>query len=63
MGRKLEGSRSLGLFLWLGEGDSYERKCWGSSRCGTVEMNLTNIPEDAGLIPGLAQCIQDQALL
>ena len=26
-----------------------------SSHCGTAEMNLTNIHEDAGLIPGLAQ--------
>ena len=25
-----------------------------SSCCGTAEMNLTNIPQDSGLIPGLA---------
>ena len=29
--------------------------CLGSSHYGTVEMNLTSIHEDAGLISGLAQ--------
>ena len=27
----------------------------GSFRCGALEMNLTSIREDSGLIPGLAQ--------
>ena len=32
-----------------------------SSHHGSVEMNLTSIYEDAGLIPGLAQWIKDLA--
>ena len=34
-----------------------------SSWCGVLETNLTSIHEDLGLIPGLAQWVEDLALL
>ena len=35
----------------------------GSSHCGTMEMNLTSIYEDAGFIPGLAHWVRYPVLL
>ena len=34
-----------------------------SSRCGSEEVNLTRIHEKLGLIPGLAQWVEDLVLL
>ena len=33
-----------------------------NSFCGSVEMNLTSIHEDEGLIPGFTQWVKDLAL-
>ena len=39
------------------------RSDFGSSCCGSAEMNLTSIHENTGLNPGLDQWIKDPVLL
>ena len=39
-----------------------ENESLGSSHCGSVEMNLTSIHEDAVSIPGLTQWVKDPVL-
>ena len=45
-------------FMW-----NHLKIIFWSSRCGSLEMNLTSIHEDEGLIPGLDQWVGDLALL
>ena len=40
----------------------FQSICPGSSHCGAVEMNLTTIYEDVGLISGPAPWVKDPAL-
>ena len=40
-----------------------EQLTTGSSHCGSVEMNLTSVHEDVGLIPGPMQWVKDLASL
>ena len=40
-----------------------KRLWYRSSHCGSAEVNLTSIHEDAGSIPGLTWWVRDLALL
>ena len=42
--------------------DNIRRAKWGSSLCGTAEINPTSIHEHAGSIPGLVEWVKDLAL-
>ena len=39
-----------------------KKMAWRSSLCGSAEMNLTGIHEDAGSILGLTQWVKDPVL-
>ena len=39
-------------------GENFQNRETRTSHHGSVEMNLTGIPEDAGLTPGLAQWVK-----
>ena len=54
-------SPSKNIYSCLSQPSHIFKKC-GSSHCGSVVMNLTSIHEDAGLIPRLAQWVEDLAL-
>ena len=41
---------------------AFKNLCSGSSHCGSEEMDLTSIHEDAVSIPGLAQWVEDLVL-
>ena len=41
----------------------FSKEYIGSSRSGSVVMNLTSIHEDVGWVPGLAQWVKDLVLL
>ena len=43
--------------------NSILKRMRGSSRRGSVEMNLTKIHENTGLVPGLTQWARDLVLL
>jgi len=40
----------------------FKKNAFGCSHCGSAEINLTDIHEDTGLIPGLTEWVKDQAL-
>ena len=58
---EMENQRDSNIMVHVSSRSGLEPR-FGSSRCGTVEMNPTSIHEDAGLILGLTQWVGDPAL-
>ena len=55
------GQAALGLGVIWGKVPEFIEKGDGSSHCGSVVMNLTNV-EDADTVPGHSQWVKDSAL-
>ena len=63
IGQQLQLQFTPSLRTSICHGCAYLKKKKSSSCHGSAETNLTSDGEDAGSIPGLAQCVRDLVLL